>query len=53
VGDERAHAARPGEGQRLSVVGLADGGDEPVGMAGDIAEQMQCMGRESSDIRSG
>ena len=31
VGDERAHAARLGEGQRLAVVGLATLGIEPVG----------------------
>ena len=46
VGDERAHAARLGEGQRLAVVGLAALGIEPIGMGRDVAEQMQRMGRE-------
>ena len=43
VGDERAHAARLGEGQRLAVVGLAALGVEPVGMGLDVAEQVQSM----------
>src|SRR2546426_5570263 len=38
VRDERAHAARLGEGQRLAVVGLAALGVEPVGMDRDVAE---------------
>ena len=46
VGDERAHAARLGERQRLAVVGLAALGVEPVGMGRDVAEQVQRMGRE-------
>ena len=46
VGDEGAHAARLGERQRLAVVGLAALGIEPVGMGGDVAEQVQLMGRE-------
>jgi hypothetical protein len=46
VGDDRAHAARLGKRQRLAVVGLAVLGIEPVRMGGDIAEQMQRMGRE-------
>src|SRR6266852_4852212 len=37
VGDERTHAARLGEGQRLSVVGLAALGIEVVGMGRDVA----------------
>jgi hypothetical protein len=41
VGDERAHAAGLGERQRLMVVGLAALGIEPVGMGGDVAEQVQ------------
>ena len=45
VGDERAHAARLGEGQRLAVVGLAALGVEAVGMGRDIAEQVDRMGR--------
>src|SRR5215475_9781585 len=45
VGDERAHAARLGEGQRLAVVGLAALCIEPVGMGRDVTEQVECMGR--------
>ena len=44
VGDERAHAARLGERQRLAVVGLAALGIEPVGMGRDVAEQVQRIG---------
>ena len=51
VGDERAHAARLGEGQRLAIVGLAAVGVEPVGMGRDVAEQMQRMGCEPGVIR--
>ena len=40
VGDERAHSARLGEGERLAVVGLAALGVEAVGMGRDIAEQV-------------
>ena len=40
VGDERAHAARLGEGQRLAVVGLAALRIEPIGMGRDVAEQV-------------
>src|SRR5262249_10873479 len=46
VGDERAHAARLGEGQRLAVVGLAALGIEPVGVGRDVTEQVKRMGRE-------
>ena len=46
VGDERAHAARLGESQRLAVVGLAALGVESVGMGRDVAEQVQRIGRE-------
>src|SRR5215831_7079033 len=45
VGDERAHAARLGEGQRLAVVGLAALGIEPVGVGRDVTEQVERMGR--------
>ena len=51
VGDERAQAARPGEGQRLAVVGLAPVGIEPVGARRDEAEQAQgtwLVGRRAS-----
>ena len=37
VGDERAHAARLGEGQRLAVVSLAALGIEPLGVGRDVA----------------
>ena len=53
VGDEGAHAARLGEGQRPAVVGLAALGIEPVGMGRDVAEQVQGMGRESELGRRG
>src|SRR5262249_42457188 len=46
VGDERAHATRLGEGQRLAVVGLAALGIEPVGMVRDVTDQAERMGRE-------
>ena len=45
VRDERSHAARLGERERLAVVGLAALGIEPVGMGRDVAEQVQRMGR--------
>ena len=38
VGDERTHAVRLGESQRLVVVGLATLGVEPIGMSRDVAE---------------
>ena len=53
VGDERAHAARLGEGQRLAVVGLAALGIESVGMGRDVTEQVQLRGRESGMTRRG
>ncbi len=53
VGEERAHAARLGEGQGLAVVGLAGLGIEPVGMGRDVAEQVQRMGREPGLRRRG
>ena len=43
VGDEGPHAARLGKRQCLTVVGLAALGVEPVGMGGDVAEQLQRM----------
>ena len=46
MGDQRAHAARLGERQRLAIVSLAALGVEPVGMGRDVAEQMQRMGGE-------
>jgi hypothetical protein len=45
VGDERAHAARLGERQRLAVVDLAALGIESVGMSCDVAEQVRRVGR--------
>src|SRR4030095_3381131 len=53
VGDERAHAARPGEGQRLAVVGLAARGIEPVGMGRDVSQQVESVGRVPEVTRSG
>ena len=47
VGDERTHAARFGEGQRLSIVGLTALGIELVGMGRDVAKEVRCMRRES------
>jgi hypothetical protein len=46
VGDERAHAARLGEGQRLAVVGLAALGIGLVGMSRDVALPVHRMGRQ-------
>jgi len=40
VGDECAHTARLGERQRLAVVVFTRPGVEPVGMGGDVAEEM-------------
>ena len=45
VGDQRTHAAWLGERQRLAVVSLAALGIEPVGVGGDVAEQVQSVGR--------
>src|SRR5262245_5602270 len=47
VGDERAHAARLGEGQRLAVVGLAALGIEAVGVGRDVTDQVEHVGRGS------
>jgi hypothetical protein len=44
VGDEREHAARLGQGQRLAIVGRSALGIEPVGMGRDVAEQVQRVG---------
>src|SRR5262245_37985947 len=51
VSDEGPHAAGSGEGQRLAVVALAALGIEPVGMGGDVAEQVQRMGDEPGVTR--
>jgi hypothetical protein len=40
VGDEGAHAARLGQRQRLPVANLAALGIGPIGMRGNVAEQM-------------
>jgi len=53
VGDERAHAPRLGQRQCLAVMGLAALGVEPVGMGGDIAEQVERMGRVPALRRRG
>jgi hypothetical protein len=44
VGDERAHAARLGQHQRLAVLGLAPLSMESVRLDRDIAEQVQSTG---------
>src|SRR5215467_13446873 len=41
VGDERAHAARLGERQRLTVIRLAALGIEPRRVGRDVAKQME------------
>jgi hypothetical protein len=53
MGDERSHAARLGQRQRLEVMGLAALGVEPVGMGRDVAEQVQSMGRVPGLTRGG
>jgi len=53
VGDEWAHAPRLGERQRLTVLGFAALGVEPVGMDRDVAEQVQRVGREAGVTRRG
>src|ERR1700730_1817119 len=47
VGDERSHAARFGERQRLALVTLPALGVEPVWMGRDVAEQVQGVGSGS------
>src|SRR5262245_2394790 len=46
VGDQGAHAARLGEVQCLAVAGFPALGLGPIGMAGDVGEQVPGMGRE-------
>jgi len=46
VGDEGTHAAWLRKGQRLVVMTLAALGVQPIGMARDVAEQVQSMSRE-------
>ena len=46
VGDERTHAVRLGESQRLPIVSLATHGIESVGMGSYVAEKVQSLGRE-------
>ena len=53
VGHEGAHAPWLGERQRLTVLGLAALGVEPVGMGRDVAEQVQRMRREAGVTRRG
>jgi len=48
VSDERAHAARLGQGQRVVVAGLAGLRLEPVGMGRDLSQQEPGMGQEPS-----
>src|SRR5260370_37240565 len=52
-GDEGAHAARPGERQRLARVSLAALGIEPVGGGRDGAVQVQGMRREDAMLQGG
>ncbi len=47
VGDDRAHAARFRERQRLAIVGLTARGIELIDVGRDVAEELQCMGCES------
>ena len=51
VGDEGAHAAGLGEGQRLPVMRFAAPGIEPVGMRGDVAQQTQRISSPSEPWR--
>ena len=53
VGDERAHAPRLGERQRLAVLGLATLGIASIRMGHDVAAQVQRMGREPGVRRRG
>src|SRR5262249_13805449 len=53
VGDERAHAARLGEGQRLAVMGLAALGIEPGGVGRDVTYQVERVGRVPGLMRRG
>jgi len=53
VGDERAHAARFGECQRLAIMSLTALGIEPVRMARNLAEQVPRMSREPRLVRRG
>jgi hypothetical protein len=53
VGHERARAARFWACKRLAVVGLASLGAEPVGMGGDLAEQVHRAGRQPGLARRG
>src|SRR5258708_32723435 len=45
VGDERAHAARFGKTQRAEIVSFTCVGVEAIGVGGDVAEEVQYMGR--------
>src|SRR5262245_61973146 len=47
VGDEGAHPARLGEGQRLAIVGLAALGIESVEMGCAVTQQVQGVGGEA------
>jgi len=46
VGDDRAHAARFGERERLAIMGLTELGIELIGVGCDVAEELQRMGSE-------
>ena len=47
-GNERANAARLGEGESLAVIGRTTLSIVAVGISCDVAEQVQGMGREAS-----
>src|SRR3954468_13553087 len=53
MGDERAHAARFSECQRLAIMSLTALRVEPVRMGRNLAEQVQRMSRESRLARRG
>src|SRR5262249_19255045 len=53
MGDEGAHAARLGQGERLAIVSLTAHGIEHVDMRRDVAEQVLCSRRVAGMTRSG
>ena len=53
VGNKGTHATRLSERQRLAIMSLAARGIEPVGMACNVAEEMQRMRRKTRLMRRG
>src|SRR5262249_15634521 len=51
VSDEGTHAVELGDRERLAVVSFSAPGLESVGMAGDVTEEVQRMGREARMAR--